>query len=129
MLLTLRLSPPIFPPSPSVDRRLRLHISSLHQSQLRTPRLLRRRCLSAVTSAPSASDEFDEELGRLLVLLPQEMRRRLESHPDLAQLVEIVMDIGRRPLARFPATGDFVLSDRPITTDDLRYATSQVSSL
>ncbi|URE10890.1 AAA domain (dynein-related subfamily) [Musa troglodytarum] len=70
-------------------------------------------------------DGFDEELRRLLVLLPLEMRRRAEAHPELRRLVEIVMDLGRRPLARFPS-GDFFLSDCPISSQDLHHAASQV---
>ncbi|KAL0001466.1 hypothetical protein SO802_015247 [Lithocarpus litseifolius] len=70
-------------------------------------------------------DDFDVELGRLLALLPEEMRRRVSEHPELHQLIEVVMDLGRKPLARFP-TGDFVLSDLPIMTEDIQHATSQV---
>lgn len=64
-------------------------------------------------------------MGRLLALLPQEMRKRVSEHPELLDLVEVVMDLGRKPLARFPS-GDFVLSDCPITLQDLQHATSQV---
>jgi hypothetical protein len=70
-------------------------------------------------------DESDEELRRLLELLPGELRLRVEDHPELPALVEVVMDLGRPPLARFPS-GDFLLSHRPISFDDLRHATSQV---
>ncbi|KAM4092966.1 hypothetical protein ACB094_06G079600 [Castanea mollissima] len=70
-------------------------------------------------------DDFDVELGRLLALLPEEMRRRVSEHPELHQLIEVVMDLGRKPLARFPS-GDFVLSDLPIMTEDIQHATSQV---
>ncbi|KAG0512862.1 hypothetical protein BDA96_10G051200 [Sorghum bicolor] len=72
---------------------------------------------------PDGSEE--EELRRLLELLPRELRRRVETHPELPALVEVVMDLGRPPLARFPS-GDFLLSHRPISFDDLRHATSQV---
>lgn len=71
------------------------------------------------------SDGSEEELRRLLELLPGELRRRVETHPELPALVEVVMDLGRPPLARFPS-GDFLLSHRPISFDDLRHATSQV---
>ena len=71
-------------------------------------------------------DGFDEELRRLLVLLPLEMRRRAEAHPEVRRLVEIVMDLGRRPLARFPS-GDFFLSDCPISSQELHHAASQVA--
>ncbi|CAL5046101.1 unnamed protein product [Urochloa decumbens] len=70
-------------------------------------------------------DGSEEELRRLLELLPGELRRRVETHPELPALVEVVMDLGRPPLARFPS-GDFLLSHRPISFDDLQHATSQV---
>lgn len=70
-------------------------------------------------------DGSEEELRRLLELLPRELSRRVETHPELPALVEVVMDLGRPPLARFPS-GDFLLSQRPISFDDLRHATSQV---
>uniref|UniRef100_M8CCF3 AAA+ ATPase domain-containing protein n=1 Tax=Aegilops tauschii TaxID=37682 RepID=M8CCF3_AEGTA len=37
------------------------------------------------------------------------------------------MALGRRPLARFPS-GDWVISDQPVTADDLRQAVSKVPS-
>ncbi|XP_050219556.1 protein SEEDLING PLASTID DEVELOPMENT 1 [Mercurialis annua] len=81
---------------------------------------------ASVSSSSSASeDDFNMELGRLLGLFPEEMRRRVSEHCELQNLVEVVMDLGRKPLARFPS-GDFVLSDCPITLEDLEHATSQV---
>lgn len=53
------------------------------------------------------------------------MRRRVSEHPELHELIEVVMDLGRKPLARFPS-GDFVLSELPITAEDIVHATSQV---
>ncbi|KAL4272489.1 hypothetical protein GQ457_13G003910 [Hibiscus cannabinus] len=80
---------------------------------------------SPAFSSSSLEDEFDVELGRLLSLLPEGMRRRISEHEELRELIEVVMDIGRRPLARFPS-GDFELSDCPITVQDIEHATSQV---
>lgn len=74
----------------------------------------------------SNAEDFNVELGRLLALLPEDMRRRVSEHPEFSDLIEVVMDLGRKPLARFPS-GDFVLSDHPITMEDVQYATSQVS--
>lgn len=70
-------------------------------------------------------DDSGVELGRLLALLPAEMRQRISEHPELHQLIEVVMDLGRKPLARFPS-GDFILSDNPISADDISNATSMV---
>ncbi|KAF4348634.1 protein SEEDLING PLASTID DEVELOPMENT 1 [Cannabis sativa] len=77
------------------------------------------------SSGSSSDDDLEMELDRLLALLPEEMRVRVIEHTELHQLIEVVMDLGRKPLARFPS-GDFVLSDSPITLKDLEYATSQV---
>ncbi|KAK6157338.1 hypothetical protein DH2020_011586 [Rehmannia glutinosa] len=74
---------------------------------------------------PINAEEFEVELDRLLALLPEDMRRRASEHPELQDLIEVVMDLGRKPLARFPS-GDFVLSNHPITMDDIQQATSQV---
>ncbi|CAN4075575.1 unnamed protein product [Withania somnifera] len=80
---------------------------------------------SSGSSFSLIGDEFQVELGRLLALLPEEMRRRVSEHSEFCNLIEVVMDLGRKPLARFPS-GDFILSDHPITLDDLQQATSQV---
>lgn len=71
-------------------------------------------------------EDFYVDLERLLDILPEEMRRRVTEHPERRFLIEVVMDLGRKPLARFPS-GDFVLSDHPITAEDIQRATSQVS--
>lgn len=68
-----------------------------------------------------------DELTKLLSLLPETMQAKLLSHENLHDLVEIVLDLGRVPLARFPS-GDFVLSPNPISLIDLNHATSQVLS-
>ncbi|XP_060209289.1 protein SEEDLING PLASTID DEVELOPMENT 1 isoform X1 [Lycium barbarum] len=81
--------------------------------------------LSSASSFSLIGDDFQVELGRLLTLLPEEMRRGVSEHPEFSNLIEVVMDLGRKPLARFPS-GDFILSDHPITLDDLQQATSQV---
>ncbi|XP_042490375.1 protein SEEDLING PLASTID DEVELOPMENT 1 [Macadamia integrifolia] len=76
-------------------------------------------------SSTEEDDELEVELGRLLALLPEGMRQRVSDHPEFHHLIEVVMDLGRRPLARFPS-GDFFLSDHPIIFHDLQHATSQV---
>uniref|UniRef100_A0ACD5UNL4 Uncharacterized protein n=1 Tax=Avena sativa TaxID=4498 RepID=A0ACD5UNL4_AVESA len=67
------------------------------------------------------------ELEAFLEVVPARMRRELALHPEVWELVEVVMDLGRRPLARFPS-GDWVISDQPVTADDLRQAVSKVGN-
>lgn len=43
------------------------------------------------------------------------------------QLVEVILDLGRPPLARFPGT-DLVLSEGLVSREDLDHAISQVSA-
>lgn len=42
-----------------------------------------------------------EDTGRLLKILPSDLAARVEASGDLSALTEIVLDVGREPLARF----------------------------
>ncbi|CAF2139704.1 BnaA02g16360D [Brassica napus] len=82
---------------------------------------------SSPSAVPESGDEdhFDDELRRLLALVPEEIRRTLEEHPEIGELIEVVVDLGRKPLARFPS-GDFIISDDAVRVKDLQFAVSQV---
>lgn len=84
---------------------------------------------SSPIAVPESEDEdedhFDDELRRLLALVPEEIRRTLEEHPEISELIEIVLDLGRKPLARFPS-GDFIVSEEAVRVKDLEFAVSQV---
>ena len=54
--------------------------------------------------------------------------KALNDRGSCVQLVEIVMDLGRPPLARFPS-GDLRLADDVISNADLDHAISKVPSL
>ncbi len=66
-----------------------------------------------------------EELERLLEVLPQRVKERLLVEENLEDLLEVVLDLGRVPEARFPA-GDVILDDREVSRDDLDYLVRQV---
>eukprot|EP00899_Mesostigma_viride_P011826 jgi/Mesvir1/20644/Mv14865-RA.1 len=56
------------------------------------------------------SEDHSKELRRITRLLPPWVRNKLESHPELENLIEVVLDLGREPIARFPEgdrVGDF----------------------
>ncbi|KAL9689469.1 hypothetical protein QQ045_009855 [Rhodiola kirilowii] len=134
------LSPLIFTTSPSTSQTLTPNFSlkfpaATSYSLRRKARLQRCKkcaivsCVGSLDRITVESDDDEEvagvELGRLLSLLPEEMRRRVVEHPEAEDLMEVVMDLGRKPLARFPS-GDFVLSESLITFKDLEQATSMV---
>lgn len=55
-----------------------------------------------------------EDLQKLLDILPQDLQQQLENHPKRDILVEVVLDLGRRPEARFPHAAEY-LSETPVT--------------
>jgi len=55
-----------------------------------------------------------DDLQKLLDILPQDLRQVLENHPQRDSLVEVVLDLGRRPEARFPNQAEY-LSETPVT--------------
>jgi stage III sporulation protein SpoIIIAA len=75
--------------------------------------------------APATPLQITDDLNQLLEILPDEIRLRLQHHPQRDRLVEVVMDIGRLPEARFPNQSEY-LSDKPITAADLNYCIDRV---
>ncbi|MEN9230378.1 MAG: R3H domain-containing nucleic acid-binding protein [Thermostichus sp. DG02_5_bins_236] len=68
---------------------------------------------------------YTDDLSKLLDILPTPIRERLEQHPQLDRLVEVVLDLGRRPEARFPGFADY-LSDEVVTRAELDQVISRV---
>ena len=66
-----------------------------------------------------------DDLQKLLGILPQEIRQVIEQHPQRDSLIEVVMDLGRRPEARFPALSEY-LSETVITSENLTYCIQRV---
>jgi stage III sporulation protein SpoIIIAA len=62
--------------------------------------------------------QITDDLEKLLEILPSSIRDRLKQHSQKATLVEVVLDLGRRPEARFPGTAEY-LSEVPVTLADL----------
>jgi stage III sporulation protein SpoIIIAA len=59
-----------------------------------------------------------DDLDRLLDLLPQSVQLALSSEASHDQLLEVVLDLGRIPEARYPGRAS-ALGDRAITREDL----------
>jgi len=59
-----------------------------------------------------------EELELILAVVPPGVAEVLKHRDDLDQLLEIVLDLGRLPEARF-VSGDAELDENPVTTEDL----------
>ncbi|MCH2504758.1 MAG: AAA family ATPase [Dehalococcoidia bacterium] len=65
-----------------------------------------------------AEDLVQGELGQLLDILPQRVADNLRALENVDEILEVVLDLGRLPEARFPS-GDIALDDQDITRSDL----------
>ena len=77
------------------------------------------------TTSGGFISSLEAELETFLNLLPPRMRSVLRCHSEVGDLVEVVMDLGRKPLARFPS-GDWIISQDPVLIGDLEHAVSMV---
>ena len=68
----------------------------------------------------------DEDLDKLLETLPSFLTNHINNHIHKDKIIEIVMDLGRRPEARF-STGPEYLSSKIISWQDLEYTTKRIS--
>jgi stage III sporulation protein SpoIIIAA len=76
-------------------------------------------------SSLSSRTLTNNDLALLLEILPQPLQILLANHPQQQELVEVIMDLGRIPEARFPQ-GAMDLGNNPITSADLQYAIARV---
>lgn len=77
---------------------------------------------TAVISQAAVTDDLD----RLIEVLPVSIREAVEHHPQRNQLIEIVMDLGRRPEARFPEGAEY-LSEEVVSKADLNQCIDHIS--
>jgi stage III sporulation protein SpoIIIAA len=68
-----------------------------------------------------------DNLDQLLDILPAEIRTKLNQEPDLDSLLEVVLDLGRPPEARYPKRV-FYLRDEPVTHEEINHAVMRVGS-
>lgn len=68
----------------------------------------------------------EHDLKKLLNNLPCFISQHLEAHPNKEKLIEIVLDLGRRPEARF-TTGPEYLSQKIISWQDIDYLIKRIS--
>ena len=69
---------------------------------------------------------IDEDLDKLLETLPYFLSNHINNHIYKDKLIEVVMDLGRRPEGRF-STGPEYLSSKIISWQDLEYTTKRIS--
>src|SRR6266540_4345017 len=75
----------------------------------------------------SYEQRVTDDLDSLLAVLPPHICDPLGSMADRHELLEVVMDLGREPEARFPGR-ELLLSSHPVTEEDLDYVIQRIGS-
>jgi stage III sporulation protein SpoIIIAA len=71
--------------------------------------------------------QVTDDLGLLLEVLPARIRQPIEEMPDQAELLEVVMDLGRLPEARLPGR-EALLSHDVVTAGDLDHVIQRIGA-
>ncbi|MGK7873472.1 MAG: R3H domain-containing nucleic acid-binding protein [Xenococcaceae cyanobacterium] len=76
---------------------------------------------------PSHRMQITDDLNKLLEILPAEIRSKVDRHPKRDSLIEVVMDLGRIPEARFPEEVSY-LGEKPVSKEDLQHCIERIGS-
>ena len=74
---------------------------------------------------PTTQKVTVDDLDAFLRALPPTVRAGLEDSPDLPELLEVILDLGRPPLARF-RTRETHLADEEVTEGDIAAVTAHI---
>ncbi len=66
-----------------------------------------------------------DDLDALMERLPPHIAEPLMQREDRSELLEVVLDLGRVPEARYPG-GEVVLSEKEVSREDLEYVVSRI---
>lgn len=71
--------------------------------------------------------QITDELNKLLDVLPPNIYHHVKNHPECNHLIEVVMDLGRLPEARFPEYAIY-LGTTSISAADLEYTIQRIGT-
>ncbi|KAM0870228.1 hypothetical protein ACQ4PT_040149 [Festuca glaucescens] len=81
------------------------------------------RCAAPEAAASGGFVVIEDDLSELLQILPRDLRDNLQNEPRRDQLLEVILDLGRRPEARFLGnSGGQYLRDSEISQLELEEA-------
>ena len=69
--------------------------------------------------------QVTDDLDALLATLPPEIAKRLTDHEQRGELIEVVIDLGRKPEARFANHWEY-LSEETVTREDIQFCSDRV---
>src|SRR5919206_4584211 len=80
-----------------------------------------------VANTRSYEQPTTDDLELLLSTLPPHIRKPLDAADDLEDLLEIVLDLGREPEARFPGR-EVILDQDEVTQEDIEYVAARIGA-
>ena len=102
------------------DTRVRTSVrNGDHQLMAADDGVERRATRTDMTDDAAMQAGYPDDIEVLLVALPPEIAERVRSLPADRDLIEVVMDLGRKPEARFGGGGEEVLLEREISEEDI----------
>lgn len=66
-----------------------------------------------------------DDIEALLAVVPPRIRERVYAIDEHSELIEVILDLGRTPEARFPSR-DVILSEKEVTHDDIDYVVDRI---
>ena len=75
----------------------------------------------------SKQQKITDDLDAMLSILPPDIAQSVQSEDNFDNLLEIILDLGRKPAARF-IDSEMVLLPRDVTQYDLDYVTERIGS-
>ncbi|MBU0687174.1 MAG: AAA family ATPase [Candidatus Margulisbacteria bacterium] len=70
-------------------------------------------------------DSTEQEIKKLLAILPPKITKAITAKGNILKLVEVVLDLGSRPEARYEDKA-IELSSTPVAQSDINYVTSKI---
>jgi stage III sporulation protein SpoIIIAA len=70
--------------------------------------------------------KITDDLDALLAVLPPRIEAAVRGAGRGDDLLEVILDLGRRPAVRF-VDGELILSDHPVTAEDIEFVEARVS--
>ncbi|MDV3002148.1 MAG: hypothetical protein N5P05_003754 [Chroococcopsis gigantea SAG 12.99] len=74
---------------------------------------------------PTQNQLVTDDLHKLLSILPESIYSKIAEHPSRDNLIEVVMDLGRLPEARYPDEAIY-LGDTPVSKADIEHCIERV---
>ena len=75
---------------------------------------------------PVPRESVTDDLQALLATLPPRVQKSIQQQEDVSNLLEVVLDLGRLPEARF-AQRDLYLDSTEVTEEDIQYVVDRLS--